>query len=109
MDKVEGLALYQTQGCPYCVRVRHFLQQAGKSIELRDLRGDPEHFEELVAATGRRTVPCLRIETGPGEFEWLAVLRLDADVVRQRLEFGHVLDLVVLALAGAGQEQGERI
>ncbi len=71
MDKVEGLALYQTEGCPYCVRVRRFLEQAGKSIEVRDLFADSDHPRELIAATGRRTVPCLRIEKSSGEFEWL--------------------------------------
>jgi len=71
LEKVEGLALYQTEGCSYCVRVRHFVEQAGKSLEVRDLRANPDYFQELVAATGRRTVPCLRIETAPGEFEWM--------------------------------------
>ena len=71
MQELQGLALYQTRGCPYCVRVRSFLEQAGRSIELRDLLDDPDYFRELVAATGRRTVPCLRIEKGPDEFEWL--------------------------------------
>jgi glutaredoxin len=71
MQKVEGLALYQTQGCGYCVRVRRFVEEAGWSIELRDLYSNSEYAEELISATGRRTVPCLRIERSPGEFEWL--------------------------------------
>jgi glutathione S-transferase len=70
-ESVKGLVLYHTRGCPYCVRVRQFLDQAGRSVELRDLLGNPDRFVELIAATGRRTVPCLRIETAPDEFEWL--------------------------------------
>jgi len=71
VQDAEGLVLYQTEGCPYCVKVRRYLEQAGRSIELRDLRGTPDAVQELIAATRRRTVPCLRIETAPGDFEWL--------------------------------------
>ncbi len=76
--RIDGLALYQFEGCPYCSRVRSALGRLGIEIELRDIRTDPARRAELVAATGRATVPCLRIEEG-GAARWM---HESADIVR---------------------------
>ena len=68
---VEGLALYQYAGCPFCLRVRMALDELGVEIELRDTLVDPEHERALVEATGRRTVPVLRIEEEDGDVRWM--------------------------------------
>ena len=39
--------------------------------ELRDIHADPQRLRELVDATGRQTVPCLRISGEAGESRWV--------------------------------------
>jgi glutathione S-transferase len=74
-EKTAGLALYQTAFCPYCVRVRRALDGMGLGIETRDVAAEPERYRELVEATGRQTVPVLRIEEPDGRVSWLAESR----------------------------------
>ena len=68
--QVPGLSLYKFDGCPYCQRVRQAMARLGLEIELRDIHAEPRYRQELVEATGRGTVPCLRIEEG-GKVRWL--------------------------------------
>ena len=68
---IQGLSLYQYDSCPYCARVRSVLDRLGLEIELRDVLMEPEHSRDLIEATGRRTVPVLRIETSEGEVSWM--------------------------------------
>ncbi len=67
--KPADLSLYHFEGCPYCSRVRAALPRLGLELELRDIHLDPRHRNELQAATGRTTVPCLRIDE-PGGARW---------------------------------------
>ncbi|MDP6979891.1 MAG: glutaredoxin [Myxococcota bacterium] len=71
MSEPQHLALYESPMCSYCRKVRGFLEQIGEEVEGRDVMGDPENFDELIAATGRTTVPCLRIESTDGEVRWM--------------------------------------
>lgn len=66
----ERHVLYQYATCPFCMRVRQFLNQAGIEVEMRDTLRDPRARAELLAGGGRFTVPCLRIERD-GETIWL--------------------------------------
>ncbi|MEC9483627.1 MAG: glutathione S-transferase N-terminal domain-containing protein [Halomonas sp.] len=56
-----GLALYLTQSCPFCIKVRREMERLQLPIELRDVARHPDYRREQVEATGRGTVPCLRI------------------------------------------------
>ena len=76
--KVPGLSLYHFDGCPYCQRVRDAMRRLHLELELRDIRREPKYREELVAATGRQMVPCLRIESA-GKSRWM---HESADIVR---------------------------
>ena len=69
--RVAGLVLYQFEGCPYCGRVRRALDALGIEIEIRDTLDDAASARELVEATGRRTVPVLRIEEADGTVRWM--------------------------------------
>ncbi|MCG8590402.1 MAG: glutathione S-transferase N-terminal domain-containing protein [Proteobacteria bacterium] len=75
----DSLSLYHFDGCPFCARVRQALARLGLSIELRDIQADAAHRRALVEATGRQMVPCLRIERGASEVEWM---HESADIVR---------------------------
>ena len=70
MTSVEGLSLYHYPSCGYCRMVLGTIEGLGIEIELRDIHGEPERMRELVEATGRQTVPCLRIEDA-GQIEWM--------------------------------------
>ena len=67
----KNLSLYHFDGCPYCQRVRDAMKRLGIQIELRDIRASAEHLGALRAATGRSTVPVLRIEEGEGKTRWM--------------------------------------
>jgi glutaredoxin len=71
MPALEQLSLYQTRTCPYCVRVRHAIERLGIELEIRDLNESSSRRRELIEATGRQTVPCLRIDRDDGRSEWL--------------------------------------
>jgi glutaredoxin 3 len=49
--------LYTTSWCPYCSRARALLQSKGVTIEDIDVEARPEARAEMVARSGRHTVP----------------------------------------------------
>jgi glutaredoxin len=66
-----GLALYQYNACPFCVKVRRAMKRQSLNIETRDLKRCELAREQLLAGTGSLKVPCLRIEGVPGEVSWM--------------------------------------
>jgi glutaredoxin 3 len=56
--------MYTTAVCPYCVRAKQLLVQKGVSV-VEEIRVDllPERRDEMMARTGRRTVPQIYIGT----------------------------------------------
>jgi glutaredoxin 3 len=71
-----SVRMYSTAVCPYCVRAERLLNEKGvKEIEKMRVDLDPRLREEMVAKTGRRTVPQIYIGgTHVGGFEDLADL-----------------------------------
>ena len=69
-----GLILYSFRRCPYAIRARLALRQAGITPELRevDLRCKPP---ELIAASAKATVPVLVRPDGPPIDESLELMR----------------------------------
>ncbi|WP_445769149.1 glutathione S-transferase N-terminal domain-containing protein [Rheinheimera sp.] len=65
------LALYQFSACPFCIKVRKQMARLGLNIVRRDAQHNQQHRNELETAGGKIKVPCLRIETAPGEVQWL--------------------------------------
>ena len=66
----ERYTLYQFESCPYCARVRRYLEEAGIEMPMKDTLRDPVARRELLAGGGDTMVPCLRIERD-GEVRWL--------------------------------------
>lgn len=66
----ENYVLYQYASCPFCARVRRFLDEHGIDLPSRDTLRDPSAMRELLLGGGRATVPCLRIESGD-DVRWL--------------------------------------
>ncbi len=57
--------VYSTEICPYCVRAKQLLDS--KQIAYQEIRVDlqPELREEMIAKSGRRTVPQIFINGKP--------------------------------------------
>ena len=51
------IVVYLTDWCPYCARARSLLEQKGAKFEAINLDERPEARAEMVARSGRRTVP----------------------------------------------------
>lgn len=68
--------MYSTAVCPYCVRAEQLLKHKGVD-KLEKVRVDlePQRREEMLARTGRRTVPQIYIgDTHVGGYDDLAAL-----------------------------------
>ncbi len=65
------LALYNSDTCWFCARVRQTMDRLGMAIEIRDATGNPQHREALLKGGGKTQVPCLRIEEDGGAVRWL--------------------------------------
>jgi glutaredoxin 3 len=52
------VVMYSTAVCPYCIRAEQLLKRKGV-VEIEKIRIDlePARGEEMIARTGRRTVP----------------------------------------------------
>lgn len=51
------IVLYLTDWCPYCARARSLLERKGAKFEAINIEERPEARAEMVARSGRRTVP----------------------------------------------------
>ncbi len=72
-----SLMLYHFQTCPFCIKVRHEMARLSLPIQLRDAQHDPKHNHEpnhkadLLQGGGKIQTPCLRIEDGQGNAQWM--------------------------------------
>ena len=68
----ETYELFQYDSCPFCYRVRRFLDDVGLQVEQKDVLRDATARQELIQGGGRSTVPCLKItREDPEEVVWL--------------------------------------
>ncbi len=68
---VEGLSIYGYPQCSYCQRVLRVVEDLGLDFEFCNTLSRAEYRAELYRATGRTTVPVLRIDAGQGQIDWL--------------------------------------
>ncbi len=52
-----AIVMYVTGWCPYCQRVRALLTRKGLAFKEIDVEEDGKLREEMIARSGRRTVP----------------------------------------------------
>ena len=57
------IVMYSTGWCPYCSRARELLKSKGVDFEEIDVDARPEARTEMMARSGRRTVPQIFIGT----------------------------------------------
>lgn len=70
-QETKKLTLYQFKACPFCVKVRRAMKRYSLTIETRDAKLNEQFRQELLTQGGEIKVPCLRIEDGQGEVQWL--------------------------------------
>ncbi|MDM8275275.1 glutaredoxin family protein [Enorma phocaeensis] len=59
------LTLYHMPSCPYCLKVRRYMEAHDMEIPLRDITADPAARGELKRVGGKVQVPCLFIDGTP--------------------------------------------
>ena len=57
--------MYATGWCPFCDRARALLERKGVRYSEIDLESQPERRAEMIARSGRRTVPQIFIDGQP--------------------------------------------
>jgi len=87
------LELYHLQGCPYCRKVRDYIESRGlkPGIRYHELTEEPGARDRVVALTGDTKVPVLVVDgkAVPGSntiLDWLATHRAEPPVGRRREE-----------------------
>jgi glutaredoxin 3 len=69
------VVMYSTSYCPYCVAARNLLQSKGVSWTEVSLDAEPDKRAEMMARSGRRTVPQIFIgDSHVGGFDDLDAL-----------------------------------
>ena len=87
------LELYHLQGCPYCRKVRDYIESHGlkPAVRYHELTEEPDARDRVVALTGDTKVPVLVVDGKPVPgsstiVEWLASHMAEPAVGRRREE-----------------------
>jgi len=75
-----NLRVYSTGWCPDCRALKRFLEAEGLAYEEIDIDAGPAAAAELLAATGKRGIPYMRV----GE-RWIKGYPLDPGAFRRAL------------------------
>ena len=70
-EATRQLTLYQFKTCPFCMKVRRAGKRLSLNIEKRDAQHNADARQELLQATGKTQVPCLRIVGADGSVRWM--------------------------------------
>jgi len=87
---MNGIVIYAKHYCPYCARAKSLLRNKGVEFKEIEVAFDPDLQAEMIARSGRRTVPQIFIDGRHiGGYDDLAALnrsgRLDL-ILSQRSE-----------------------
>ena len=75
MDTVATVVMYANSWCPYCTAARALLGKKRAPVTEFDIEQQPERRDEMIARTGRRTVPQIFIGSAHvGGYDDLAAL-----------------------------------
>ena len=70
-QRTKGLALYQFNSCPFCIKVRRQIKRQSLNIQLLDAQYNQQHRAELLNDGGEIKVPCLKMTSDSGDVSWL--------------------------------------
>jgi glutaredoxin 3 len=72
---MSNIIVYSTTYCPYCVRAKQLLERKEVAYQEIMVDRDPEHMQEMMERSQRRTVPQIFInEQSIGGYDELAQL-----------------------------------
>ena len=58
----KNVKIYSTAVCPYCIKLKLFLQEKNIVFENIDVGSNPEKAKEMVAKSGQMGVPVIDID-----------------------------------------------
>ena len=70
-EVLSGHILFETQTCPFCIKVRIEMMRLGMTVRSCNINADPQNRITLVAGGGKSQVPCLKIPMADGVEQWL--------------------------------------
>jgi glutaredoxin-like YruB-family protein len=59
---MKDVMIYSTPTCPYCIKAKRFLEEAGVEYEEKDVSSDEGAADEAIKKSGQMGVPVLDIE-----------------------------------------------
>ena len=68
---MDSLVLYYFENCPFCIKVRRFLNENNVNIELKEIKQNLKNKQELINQGGSSQVPCLNIKFYDSTDNWL--------------------------------------
>jgi glutaredoxin-like YruB-family protein len=74
-----NVTVYSTPTCPYCKRVKHFLDERGIRYQDIDVASDKTARDEMVKKSGRMAVPVV-------EIDGVVTVGFDETALRKQLE-----------------------
>lgn len=83
---ITDLALYMKSSCLWCKQVLSVLEALDLSMEERDINKIEIFRDELSQATGKTTVPVLKISEAEGQDRWLSESKAIIAYLRQRFD-----------------------
>lgn len=102
------IEIYTKEWCPYCAKAKALLKSKGLSYRELDVTSDEQRQQEMVARSGRRTVPQIFLDGQPlGGYDDLANLNatgeLDRRLGRQTtVDLTKVYDVAIIGAGPAG-------
>ena len=61
------LEIFIKPGCPWCVDAVAWLKREGYAFTQHDVTADSARFDEMIALTGQRSAPSMRVTGANGE------------------------------------------
>jgi glutaredoxin len=83
---ITDLALYLKPTCRWCKQVLTALEELDLSMEERDINKIEIFRDELSEATGKTTVPVLKISAAEGQDRWVSESKEIIAYLRQRFD-----------------------
>jgi glutaredoxin 3 len=59
---MKSVKVYSTPSCPYCIKVKQYLDESGVEYENIDVATDQEKAQEMMSKSGQMGVPVIDIE-----------------------------------------------
>lgn len=56
------IRIFSTPSCPYCITLKHFLEQHSFEFEDIDVSKDEKYLEEMIQKSGQMGVPVVEID-----------------------------------------------